>query len=168
MGCVKKGWCCVGFIDKKYGPAVEEYGRAIDLDPENAIYYSNRALAHIRMENYGAALEDAAKATELDPSYVKVGIWGWMSLELRGDSCGCVEAIATNANDKCCLFDCKVVSKGYFWRQCTVWNGMGFVVVCGKRYCLHWLMGMVCVGGMWMNEYNESYKMRNHEWKDCA
>lgn len=52
---------------------MEGYGKAIDLDPENAIYYSNRALAHIRMENYGAALEDAAKATDVDPSYVKVG-----------------------------------------------------------------------------------------------
>ncbi|GMH35961.1 hypothetical protein BSKO_03829 [Bryopsis sp. KO-2023] len=59
------------FKEKKYLQAVEGYGRAVELNPNSAIYHSNRAFAHIRLENYGAALEDAAKATEIDPSYVK-------------------------------------------------------------------------------------------------
>lgn len=66
--CVSYSFCA----DKKYSQSIQVYGEAIELNPNNAVYYSNRALAHIRMENYGAALEDAVKATEIDPAYVKV------------------------------------------------------------------------------------------------
>ncbi len=58
--------------EKHYPLAVAGYSRAINLDPENAIYYANRAAAHIRVENYGLALADASKSIELDPRYVKV------------------------------------------------------------------------------------------------
>ena len=58
--------------EKHYPLAVAGYSRAISLDPENAIYYANRAAAHIRVENYGLALADASKSIELDPRYVKV------------------------------------------------------------------------------------------------
>lgn len=52
--------------------AVVGYTRAIDLDPSNAVYYSNRAFAHIKLENFGSAIADATKSLELDPTYVKV------------------------------------------------------------------------------------------------
>ena len=58
--------------EKHYPLAVAGYSRAISLDPGNAIYYANRAAAHIRVENYGLALSDASKSIELDPRYVKV------------------------------------------------------------------------------------------------
>lgn len=48
------------------------YSRAIDINPNNAVYYSNRAAAHVRLENFGLALTDATKAIELNPQYVKV------------------------------------------------------------------------------------------------
>ena len=38
---------------------------------KNAIYYSNRAMIHIRMENLGLAIEDANKAIEIDKDYLK-------------------------------------------------------------------------------------------------
>ena len=60
--------------EKHYPLAVAGYSRAISHDPENAIYYANRAAAHIRVENYGLALADASKSIELDPRYVKVRI----------------------------------------------------------------------------------------------
>jgi hypothetical protein len=46
----------------RYGDAVAEYTRAIDLDPENAVYYSNRCAAYLKQNKSGdlkRALEDA-------------------------------------------------------------------------------------------------------------
>lgn len=60
--------------EKHYALAVAGYSRAIDLDPENAVYYANRAAAHVRLENFGLALSDATKAIELKPAYVKVRV----------------------------------------------------------------------------------------------
>lgn len=36
-----------------------------------AIYYANRAFAHIKLENYGFAIEDSTKAVNKDPTYPK-------------------------------------------------------------------------------------------------
>lgn len=56
---------------KHYVQAVEGYSKAIELNPLNHIYWSNRAFAHIKIEEYGAAIQDATKAIELDPTYAK-------------------------------------------------------------------------------------------------
>lgn len=60
--------------EKHYALAVAGYSRAIGIDSTNAVYYANRAAAHIRVENYGLALADASKSIELDPRYVKVSL----------------------------------------------------------------------------------------------
>lgn len=36
-----------------------------------AIYYSNRAFAHLKMENYGLAIADADEAIKMNPLYQK-------------------------------------------------------------------------------------------------
>ena len=46
----------------RYGLAAEKYSAAIALNAENAIYYSNRAQALIKLESYGMAIEDANDA----------------------------------------------------------------------------------------------------------
>jgi tetratricopeptide (TPR) repeat protein len=48
------------------------YTQAIEERPDHAIYYANRAAAHIRLEEYGSAIADASKAIEVDPDYIKV------------------------------------------------------------------------------------------------
>jgi hypothetical protein len=50
---------------------VEGYTKATELNPTNAVYFGNRAFAHIKLEEYGSAVEDATVAIELDPAYVK-------------------------------------------------------------------------------------------------
>jgi len=50
---------------------VVNYTKAITLNPHNAVYFANRAFAHMRMENNGSAVADATKAIELDPKYIK-------------------------------------------------------------------------------------------------
>ncbi|KAK3237861.1 hypothetical protein CYMTET_52091 [Cymbomonas tetramitiformis] len=66
-----KGEANEAFKGNKYAKAIILYGQAIDEDPTNAVYYSNRSFAHLRLENFVPAVEDASKAIEVDPQYVK-------------------------------------------------------------------------------------------------
>lgn len=59
------------FKSANYMEAIFLYTQAIELNPTNAIYYSNRSISYIKVENNGLALIDANKAIELDPKYVK-------------------------------------------------------------------------------------------------
>ena len=47
------------------------YTKAIEIDPNNSIYYSNRSLANLRCENFGYALNDSVMSVKSDPSYLK-------------------------------------------------------------------------------------------------
>lgn len=62
-------WLC--FSEKDYENAIKYYSEALELNPSNAIYYSNRSLAYLRTECYGYALADATKALEIDKNYIK-------------------------------------------------------------------------------------------------
>ena len=59
------------FKDKHFNDAVNHYSDALKLNPHSAVYLSNRAFAHIRLENYGSAVADASAAIKLDPTYIK-------------------------------------------------------------------------------------------------
>ncbi|GAB1291620.1 Serine/threonine-protein phosphatase 5 [Apodemus speciosus] len=59
------------FKAKDYENAIKFYSQAIELNPNNAIYYGNRSLAYLRTECYGYALGDATRAIELDKKYIK-------------------------------------------------------------------------------------------------
>lgn len=59
------------FSAKDYDNAIKYYTEALELNPSNAIYYSNRSLAYLRTECYGYALADATKALEIDKNYIK-------------------------------------------------------------------------------------------------
>lgn len=55
----------------KYVQAIDLYTQAIELNNQNAIYWANRAFAHMKLEEYGSALEDASKAIEVNSRYFK-------------------------------------------------------------------------------------------------
>lgn len=59
------------FLEKEYDKAIEMYTKAIESDPNNAVYYANRSLAHLRVESFGSALEDGIAAVKSDPAYLK-------------------------------------------------------------------------------------------------
>uniref|UniRef100_A0A3B3TGB7 Serine/threonine-protein phosphatase n=1 Tax=Paramormyrops kingsleyae TaxID=1676925 RepID=A0A3B3TGB7_9TELE len=59
------------FKEKDYDNAIKYYTEALELNPDNAIYYSNRSLAYLRTECYGYALADATRALEIDKNYIK-------------------------------------------------------------------------------------------------
>ena len=51
----------------QYQHAIEEYDKALKMDPNDAIGYYNRGLSYRRLGQYQRAIEDCDKAIELDP-----------------------------------------------------------------------------------------------------
>lgn len=58
------------------------YSNAIDLQPANALLYSNRAAAHMKKEDWAAALVDADSAIALAPAWSKA--WGRRAQAMAG------------------------------------------------------------------------------------
>ncbi|KIV98843.1 uncharacterized protein PV09_09414 [Verruconis gallopava] len=77
---------------KAYAEAIDFYTQAINLDPLNAIYLSNRAAAYSALQRHAEAKADAEMATAADPSYTKA----WSRLGLAhfalGDARASMEA----------------------------------------------------------------------------
>lgn len=57
-------------LNMKYSSAAQKYSDAIEMYP-TAVFYSNRAMAMIKLESYGSAILDANEAISLDPTYIK-------------------------------------------------------------------------------------------------
>ncbi|CAD7014409.1 unnamed protein product [Ceratitis capitata] len=60
--CVKLG---------EYEKAIYEYTTAIDIFPEDPVFFSNRALCYLKMERYNECIEDCEHAIEIDNLAVK-------------------------------------------------------------------------------------------------
>src|SRR5687768_17130528 len=52
--------------------AIIDYGKAIELDPENANAYGNRGVAYLQSGNLEKAFDNLSKAIELDSSNAAV------------------------------------------------------------------------------------------------
>ncbi|MDR0872396.1 MAG: tetratricopeptide repeat protein [Prevotellaceae bacterium] len=50
--------------------AIENYDKAIETNPNDAIAYNNRGLAKYNLGDYQAAIDDYSKAIEINPNYV--------------------------------------------------------------------------------------------------
>ncbi|CAK4068225.1 unnamed protein product [Aphanomyces euteiches] len=59
------------FKNGNYPKAVEYYSEAIKRDPNNAVYYANRAAALTKLTSFPDAKADCERALALDPNYVK-------------------------------------------------------------------------------------------------
>lgn len=77
---------------KDYPTAIDFYTQALDLNPGNAVFLSNRAAAHSANRDHASAKADAEAAVALDPQYTKA----WSRLGLArfalGDAKGSMEA----------------------------------------------------------------------------
>jgi small glutamine-rich tetratricopeptide repeat-containing protein alpha len=56
---------------KNFDAAIESYGKAVALDPNNPVYYSNRAAAYSSKGDHLAAIGDAEQAIAVDLTFVK-------------------------------------------------------------------------------------------------
>lgn len=56
---------------KDFTEAILCYGKALEIHPEDAPTYSNRALAYLKTKEYARALEDADTAIKLKSDYLK-------------------------------------------------------------------------------------------------
>lgn len=65
---------------ENYSAAVEFYSKAIQINPQNAVYYCNRAAAYSKLGNYAGAVQDCERAIGIDPNYSKA--YGRMGLAL--------------------------------------------------------------------------------------
>eukprot|EP00668_Euglena_longa_P001084 GGOE01001295.1.p1 GENE.GGOE01001295.1~~GGOE01001295.1.p1 ORF type:complete len:569 (+),score=156.11 GGOE01001295.1:49-1707(+) len=90
----------------KNDEAVEWFTKAIEIDGNNHILFSNRSAAYCAAGKYSKALEDAIKTTELKPDWAK----GWSrkgaALHGKGDFEGAISAYQKGldlepANDAC-------------------------------------------------------------------
>ncbi|KAL2014735.1 hypothetical protein VTN00DRAFT_2260 [Thermoascus crustaceus] len=55
-----------------YNRAIQEYNKALEINPNSSAYLSNRAAAYLSAHRYLEALEDAQRAHELDPANPKI------------------------------------------------------------------------------------------------
>jgi len=62
------------FQENDVDGSLEAYTKAIGLDPENAVYFANRAAVYTIKGEYSLAIKDARKATELNKGYAKAWI----------------------------------------------------------------------------------------------
>lgn len=59
------------YASKEYEKAIVLYGQAIELDPSEVAYRSNRAAAYLMVRKYSEALADCDKAIESQPTFLK-------------------------------------------------------------------------------------------------
>ncbi|CAG8620356.1 19185_t:CDS:1 [Cetraspora pellucida] len=59
------------FSNKDYNRAITEYSLAINKDPKNTVYYTNRALCYLKIKNYESVITDCEMAIKQDPTSVK-------------------------------------------------------------------------------------------------
>lgn len=59
------------FKKKRYGAAIDAYTQAITLCPNVPVYYTNRALCHLKRNDWEEVEEDCRRAIKLDSSTVK-------------------------------------------------------------------------------------------------
>ena len=67
--------------EKKYKEALDCYSKAIEIDPNDPILYSNRSAMHLNLTEFDQALADADKAISLKVDYAKAYLRKGKALE---------------------------------------------------------------------------------------
>lgn len=69
---------------EKYDEAIDFYSKAIEIDPNNHILYSNRSAAYAKVGKYDDSLKDAEKTVSIKPDWPKGYSRKGAALELLG------------------------------------------------------------------------------------
>ncbi|KAI1415120.1 hypothetical protein F5Y13DRAFT_157905 [Hypoxylon sp. FL1857] len=68
--------------EKKFDEAIDAFTKAISIDPNNHVLYSNRSAAYASKKDWANALKDAEKTTEIKPDWPRG--WGRKGAALHG------------------------------------------------------------------------------------
>ncbi|KAI0839331.1 hypothetical protein F5Y06DRAFT_32615 [Hypoxylon sp. FL0890] len=68
--------------EKKFDEAIDAFTKAISIDPNNHVLYSNRSAAYASKKDWVNALKDAEKTTEIKPDWPRG--WGRKGAALHG------------------------------------------------------------------------------------
>lgn len=77
---------------RKFEESIDLYTQAIDIDSNNAVYYSNRAAAYSQLQLHDNAIADADAAIRVDPKYSKAYSRLGLAKYASGDAQGALEA----------------------------------------------------------------------------
>ncbi|EKF37776.1 small glutamine-rich tetratricopeptide repeat protein, putative [Trypanosoma cruzi marinkellei] len=55
----------------KYKEAIAYYTKSIEMEPENHVFFANRAAAHTHLKDYDSAVIDCERAIAINPNYSK-------------------------------------------------------------------------------------------------
>lgn len=72
--------------DKQYDKAIEDFTKAISLDPTYAMAYIERAGVYLEKREYGQAIEDARRGISLNPDFVEAHVTLGNVFFITGDS----------------------------------------------------------------------------------
>jgi len=72
-------------VQKEYKAAISDYSKAILLDPENAVYFSNRSAAYAYLQDYDEAIKDGNRAIQRKPEWHKGYLRVASAQESQGD-----------------------------------------------------------------------------------
>lgn len=61
----------IAFGQQNFNQAVKCYTQAIEGNPNNHVYFANRANAYIEVDKFSEAVEDCDKAISIDPKFFK-------------------------------------------------------------------------------------------------
>ncbi|EGW33441.1 uncharacterized protein SPAPADRAFT_55318 [Spathaspora passalidarum NRRL Y-27907] len=97
---------------RDFQTAIDKYTKAIELDPKNEIFLSNRAAAYSSNLQHAKAVADAEKAIEINPKFSKAYSRLGLARYALGDAKGSMEAyekgLAIEGDDKSAA-----MTKGY-------------------------------------------------------
>lgn len=60
------------FKKGNFKASIECYSKAIQLDPSNPFYFTNRSAAYFNLKQYQKSVDDAKRAIEIDKTVEKV------------------------------------------------------------------------------------------------
>ena len=77
---------------KDYMGAIQDYSKAIEINPNYAFAYNNRGNAKHRLQDYREAIQDYTKAIELNPNFGKAYLGrGTAKILLGQKDSGCLD-----------------------------------------------------------------------------
>ncbi|KAG7358489.1 TPR repeat-containing serine/threonine protein kinase [Nitzschia inconspicua] len=59
------------FADKDFNAAIQHYTKAIQLEPTNHVFFSNRSASYAGLKEWEKSMQDAKECIRLDPEFIK-------------------------------------------------------------------------------------------------